>query len=109
MVHRQDLLTLEREIFDNLAALQLRVTRLEFRLGPLGRPGPPSESADSSGSHVSDVTISWIWQQRAVPVLWAFCDPPSRVHLLQLSWDISANQIRPHLQAFLITRAFKAP
>ena len=109
VVRRQELLDLERELLDNLAALQLRVTRLEFRLSPLARAGASSDSGDSTGSHISDVTISCIWQLRVLPALWAFCDTPSRAHLLQLSCDISADQIRPQLRALLFTRAFQEP
>ena len=39
IARRQDLQALERELLDNLAALRLRVTRLEFRLGPVSIRG----------------------------------------------------------------------
>ena len=78
----------------------------EKKLAALSQPAPPREPSDSdSHSSVSDIGFDCIWgSPNILPVLWDFCDAHSRARLLELSWDISSDQVRTQLHGWLLHR-----
>ena len=89
-----------------VSALQRRVCRLENLVAALSQPAPPRGQSDSdSHSSVSDIGFDCIWgSPNILPVLWDFCDAHSRARLLELSWDISSDQVRTQLHGWLLHR-----
>ena len=90
LVHPSSLRAVEEVLQDQISALQLRVTALEFRLQPLREP--PSSPSQASGSSLEDhPEFECLFQASVVAAaLWDCLQPQHRRALLCASWFLRA-------------------
>ena len=89
LVHSDELRALEQSFQDQLSALQLRVTSLEYRLHPASLRAAGSDSGSNLsvvvGESLEDIISA---EPSLLPLLWESLTVADRLSLLQASWYI---------------------